>query len=617
MTENIDLTNDGDELAREVYDDFLRRQQERRFLERGWQLNMNFVCGNQYCDINSSGEIYELDQKYFWQSRRVFNHVAPIVDIRCAKLSRVRPSLVVRAASGDEADRHSAALATSILSALFEDGDIDGVLTDGTVWAETCGTAFYKVVWDDLSGGSVGAVGGQSVMTGGVKISALSPFEIYPYSLSEESLEAQSSIIHARAVSVQDIYTAYGVKIEGRDIEEFGLSPFSAALHSRSGAGSLKSVKHSHEILIERYERPTAERPFGRLTIAAGGKLLFDGDLPYINGDDGARVYPFIRQTSLRLAGSFFGTSVVDRLIPLQRAYNAVKNRKHEFLNRISMGCVAVEDGSVNCEELEEDGLVPGKILVYRQGGKPPEALQLGSVPAEFSDEEGTLALEFAKVSGTNDLSENADSFAGVTSATGLQLILEQDEIRMENAYSEIKRALKNIGRKALRLYRQFATDMHLLRYAGENNSLTVVYFKGSDISSDDVVLEADAEANMTSAQKRSVIYELMDRGLFLDNEGKFTASAKNKVFEILGYKSLAGERDLTELNRARAGEENLLMNSDEAALKSYDDHAVHINEHTAYLLTGKLSEDIEKRICAHIDMHKAALKEEVSKNEN
>lgn len=608
MTEDLDLTRDfDDELAKEVYEDFLKRQQERRFSERGWQLNMNFVCGNQYCDINSSGEIYELDQKYFWQSRRVFNHIAAIVDIRCAKLSRVRPKLTVRAASEEEGDRHSASLATSILSALFEDGDIDGVLTDGTVWAETCGTAFYKIVWDDTTGGSVGAVDGKSVKVGGVKISALSPFEIYPYSLSEENLEAQPSIIHARAVSVKDIYTAYGVKLAGRDIEEFSLSPYSAAIHSRSGVGSLKSVRHDYEILVERYERPTAERPLGRLTIVAGGKLLFDGDMPYINGDDGARVYPFVRQTSVRLAGSFFGTSVVDRLIPLQRAYNAVKNRKHEFLNRISMGCVAVEDGSVNCEELEEDGLVPGKILVYRQGGKPPEALQLGSVPSEFSEEEANLIQEFAKVSGTNDLSENADSFAGVTSATGLQLILDQDEIRMENAYAQIKRALKNIGRQALRLYRQFATDMHLLRYAGENNALTVIYFKGSDISSDDVVLEADAEANLTSAQKRSIIYELMDRGLFLDDEGKFTASAKNKIFEMLGYKSLAGERDLSELNRARASEENVTMEKTECPVNEYDDHVIHITEHKAYLLTGNISKDTEGRICAHIKMHESA----------
>ena len=317
-------------------------------------------------------------------------------------------------------------------------------------------------------------------------MAAVPPFEIYPFSLSEQSLSAQPSIIHAQALPVRDIYTAYGVKIEGVDIEDIA--------YSRRDMRASKAVKHGYGLLIERYERPTEDRPCGRLTVVAGGKVLYDGELPYINGDGGERAYPFVKQTALPLAGSFFGTSVVDRLIPLQRAYNAVKNRKHEFLNRISMGTVAVEDGSVDTDELAEDGLMPGKIIVYRQGAKPPEMLTLGSVPAEFGEEEKNILAEFAKVSGTGELTDNADSFAGITSATGLQLIIEQDESRMEYAYQQIKRALKDIGRQILRLYRQFATDVRLLKYSGGNNALSIIYFKGSDISSDDVVLVADSE---------------------------------------------------------------------------------------------------------------------------
>ena len=37
-----------EKLADEVTEDFLKRQEERRFLEIQWQMNMNFVNGNQY-----------------------------------------------------------------------------------------------------------------------------------------------------------------------------------------------------------------------------------------------------------------------------------------------------------------------------------------------------------------------------------------------------------------------------------------------------------------------------------------------------------------------------------------------------------------------------------------
>ncbi len=599
------------EIVKDVMQDFSARQQDRRLLERGWQLDMNFLCGNQYCDINRLGEIEEVGKAYYWQPRRVFNYIAPTIETRCAKLARIRPALKVRAAGDEESDRHSAELSSAILAAVSEDSNLDGIISAATVWSETCGTVFYQVTWDGSCGETVGRdENGAPVRNGGVKIAVVSPFEIYPASLAEEKIENQTSIIHAKAVSVQDIYAAYGVRLAGRDIDEFSLSPYSASVHASPCGGAVKTTLHGYELIVERYERPTPDRPDGRLIVAAGDCLLYDGALPYKNGTDGERGYPFIKQTALPLAGGFFGGSVVDRLIPVQRAYNAVKNRKHEFLNRICMGTVAVEDGSVDVDELEEDGLMPGKILVYRQGSAPPEMLALGGVPAEFTEEEEKLQAEFSKISGTGELTQNGQSMHSVTSATGLQLIIEQDDARLNTSYQEIKDALKAVGKHVLRLYRQFADDLRLMKLSGGDGKLTLFYFKGNDLSSDDVVLEADSDVNMTPAQRRTVVYEMLDRGLFSDDGGRISASVKNRLLEMLGYKGFAGERDISELHRARAGEENLAMKTEEAAVRDYDDHAVHINEHIAFLLSENADEATEARICGHINIHKNKLSE-------
>lgn len=107
MTEREDdILKEQEELVAEVQADFKRRQEERRAIERGWQLNMNFLSGNQYCDVNSLGEIESDTGGYYWQEKRVFNHIAPTVDTRCCKLTGIRPKLAVRAASEDE-DRKS------------------------------------------------------------------------------------------------------------------------------------------------------------------------------------------------------------------------------------------------------------------------------------------------------------------------------------------------------------------------------------------------------------------------------------------------------------------------------------------------------------------------------
>ena len=84
-------------LAIEIMQDFERRREARRSLESGWLLNMNFFSGNQYCDVSPFGGVTEEDKQFYWQSRRVFNHIAPTIDSRIAKLEKMKPELTVRA----------------------------------------------------------------------------------------------------------------------------------------------------------------------------------------------------------------------------------------------------------------------------------------------------------------------------------------------------------------------------------------------------------------------------------------------------------------------------------------------------------------------------------------
>ena len=102
-------------IAREVQEDYLNRREMRRSLENGWKLNLNFFSGNQYCDISPLGDVVEEDKRFYWQSRRVFNHIAPTIDARLAKLETMKPELRVRAFSDEDGDVQAAKLATGML----------------------------------------------------------------------------------------------------------------------------------------------------------------------------------------------------------------------------------------------------------------------------------------------------------------------------------------------------------------------------------------------------------------------------------------------------------------------------------------------------------------------
>lgn len=606
-------------LVEAVKEDFEARRSARRSLERCWEMNMNFYSGNQYYDLSPEGELTEEDRAYYWQSRRVFNRIAPTVDTRCAKLEKNRPRFSVRAFSDEEADVKCARLAAGVLAATAERIGLDEIVNRATVWSEICGTAFYKVAWDPGSGRTIGEGKCGKIREGEVSVTPLSPFEVFPDRLNADRMEEIRSIIHAKALPVGEIAERFGVSLPGREIGEFTMLPYSSPSHQNVAPGGQNIRGEAYEIVIERYTMPDSKNKNGRLEIVAGDKLLYEGALPYENGESGERILPFVRQTSLSLPGAFFGASIVDRLIPLQRAYNAVKNRKHEFLNRISTGVVTVEDGAVDTDELSEDGLCPGKILVYRQGSQPPALLDCGTFPSEFGKEEESLVEEFAVVSGTSEITRNSSAPANVTSATGLQLLLDQEGDRLSVSMRSISRAMEEIGRQILKLYKQFASTGRVARMSGEGRGTEAFYFDAADLSVEDVTI--DCGTAQSPEQKRAAVLQLLELGLLSDDDGKLSKDAKNKILETLGYGNLSGIRDISALHISRAEKENILLSKgEEVRAESYDDHEAHYTEHVRFLLSEGFDGNeetkarVERHICEHLEYEKKGNKREKEK---
>lgn len=221
-------------------------------------------------------------------------------------------------------------------------------------------------------------------------ITVCSPFEIYPNKLDVSNMAEISSIIHAKKVDDQ--------------------------------------------LVIERWTRD-------RLTIVRDHNLVYDGALPY--------PFPFVRGTSELVAGQFFGKSVVDRMIPVQRAYNSIKNRRAEFMSRMACGVVAVEDGSVDLDSLEVDGLCPGKVIVYQQGYREPKFMEAGAIPEELTKEEDRLLAEFNTISCGGDLLSTLASRVNVGEGT-LTIYNEQAKRQLRRSIQSIEDVYAEVGRKIL-----------------------------------------------------------------------------------------------------------------------------------------------------------------------
>ena len=607
-----------DRIVEEIRQDYEKRRQARRSLEAQWQLNINFYMGNQYSFLRPNNNLTELDKQYFWQEKEVFNHITPTIETRLAKLLQLTPEVKVLPASTDDEDIHSAKLSKEIFDAVADRVSLQKIIKNATSWSEICGTSFYKVVWNNDLGMVFGSTDkNHAIKLGDVEVSVCSPFEIFPDNLACENVEDLRSIIHAKAVNVEEIKSIYNVNVKPEKCFAFTLDNSFNTVGGLGYDSSISSVANKEMnnscILLERYVRPSQDRPNGRLTIVAGDKLIYDGELPYIIGESGTRDLPFIKQISNYIPGSFFGASIIERIIPIQRAYNAVRNRKHEFFNRLSMGVLTVESGSVDTDALEQDGLSPGKVLVYRQGSKAPEIMDTPNVNTNFEAEEERLLEEFKNISGVNDLwDENYSSFNNL-SGTALQLLMEQDEQRLQPCIEEIKYAMVKLAKFTLRLYKQFAVVPRLLKIAGDNGEIKLHYWDQNEITSDDVVFDATRAVGETVATKRTVLLDLIKAGLLYDEDGKFSHNMRKKCLDLLGFGSWENTTDIHGLHISRAQEENIDMIEKMVEPMEIDEHDTHINEHICFILSNEIkskanSEEIKKRIIAHINLHKKFL---------
>lgn len=90
------------------------------------------------------------------------------------------------------------------------------------------------------------------------------------------------------------------------------------------------------------------------------------------------QILPIIMSQETKLSeNDLYGRNgLVSLLESYQRAYNNAMNLHNEHLEAATRGWMAAEEGSIDVDSLEEDGLAPGKVVLYRQGSVAPAVIK-------------------------------------------------------------------------------------------------------------------------------------------------------------------------------------------------------------------------------------------------
>ncbi len=582
------------QLAAELKQEYERRREERRRIELGWRLNQNFLTGNQYCDIlHETGELVEEAAGAHWEKRSVYNMIAPIVETRLAKLGRMRPGLTVRPLTEDAADISNAKLATRLLQSAFAAQGMGEKQSVAGQWAEICGSVFYKAVWNPRGGQRLGMVGGEAVYEGDIDTAVIPAYEIFPECCFKEGVENQGSIMHARVYGVKEIETLWGVRLKGKVMDVFGSDAMAltgGGYHPQFGAGRQDRMEDA-EMVIEYYEKPNAQHPEGRHIIMAGEYIVHCGVLPFVNGENKKRMYPLVQQFCLNAPGNFFGCSVIERLIPLQRDYNAINNRINEHTARMTAGNLMTEQGALVDEELIDTGIAPGTVIEYRVGATPPTWMHVSEIPQTLLARLADMRKQFIDISGVSEMARASTTTGSISSGVALEILREQDDTRLSLTAEHICAAVRELGQHWLRLFRQFAVGPRITRAAGEDMVPgTVMSWKRDDLTSDDVVVDTDNDLSNTPAQRRQLVLELMRAGLFVDPDtGRMSREGRTKLMEVFRLGNWENMTGTEELQRSRAqAEHGELEKGIVPRIGELDDHQLHLAEHTRFALSSE-----------------------------
>jgi hypothetical protein len=579
-----------------VQEEYTKRLSERKPFELQWRLNMAFIEGNQYLDINTAAQtVEEIPKMYWWQEREVFNHIAPNIETRIARLSKMRPILKVRPASNDKEDIRKTKISSQLLSNIYYDNKMKDRLMDILPWIEYTGTVLIKNIWNPEIGKTMelpqiteDGVEYIEQKEGDLQSIICPPQEILPDSSYNQEISDCKSIIHARAYHINDIKEIWGIEVIAEDVTATLLNQNSKAFNTDSNYNYSTTKLKEHAIVKEFWEIPTKNYPEGRLIIVAGAKLLYFGALPYRIGKDNSYGLPFTKAVCIKKPGCFWGKTVTERLIPIQRRYNALRNRKAEYLSSCAIGGWTIEDGSMDLDSLEQDGGSPGFIAIYKRGHNPPRKTENPPLPVTFETEERTLLQEFSILSGVSEISRQSAAPVGVKSGVAMSLALEQDETRLAATAGNIEEFLVENGEQWLRLCKQYVKGYRLLESVGRNNLVDVYDWTGSDLKADDVIMESLSGLSETPAQRRQMIFDLLATGLFLNPDTKqIDRETRARILEILEFGDWEGIDGDDQLHISKAERENRMLSESQFTLAdNYDDHMIHIKRHNEYRLT-------------------------------
>lgn len=590
-----------------VQNQYSQAKNARSKIERQWTVNLAFFRGKQnvafvQSTVASNGFRLLVPPAPPWRVRLVINKVRPMIRKEMAKLTSQRPSFTVVPATNEDEDYYAAKAAEQVLESNYSDYKIEEVNRSMVWWLTTCGTSYIKCYWDSKKvvpkKGQVDQLTGQPTdIVGDTCVEHIVPLFIYVPDLLEEDIEKQSYVIHAFTKPRDWIQQYYGKEVATKAMIKSTTDFLEDTFFDITGTS--KPRLQEQILCLEMWIKPGGHPWFPK-----GGMILLVGDqlytiieeFPYSHG-----MYPFIKFIHIP-SGSFYGSSVIEDIVPLQREYNRSRSQIIEAKNMMAKPRMIGPDGALDPAKITTE---PGQYIPVKFGMESlVRILEMPQLPIYVENEIVRIQQDMDDISGQHEISRGQIP-TQVTAATAISYLQEQDDTILALTIDSIEAGMAKLGSQLLSFAETYWTQDRLVKVAGKDESFNVQFLKGSALKGNtDVRVEAGSALPSSKAARQALLVDLFKMGAFGNDPSEFLRIMDLKGIEkvIEGYK----------IDISQAQRENMKMALGQPIeINDFDEHQVHLEYHDRYSKTQEyemLDDQIKQLFVEHRQAHQQAL---------
>lgn len=539
----------------------LRCRTVRQQIERQWYLNLAFYAGKQNVQLvptsNSSGSnvgvrLYIPPAPYY-RARPVVNRIRPIIRTELSKLTAQKPTATVVPATSEDADLSAAQAAEQIWNSIYWEKKLRSIFRQAMLWTLCTGTGFMKVYWDPSKKSSqwtdfspeekmmLAQMGGpkEKPADGDFCFESVTPFHIFVPDMLQEDIEDQPYVIQVQTRTPEWVKLNYGLDMPPNVMEASDI--LNDSFLNLVGAGEFRK---DSILCYEVWIKPgnVDFMPEGGMFTIIGDRLVqFVKGNPYIH-----QQYPFAKIPHIPTS-RFYADSVINDLVPIQREYNRTRGQIVEAKNKMAHPQLMAAKGSIVASKITTE---PGQVIEYELGFPVPEPLPLQGLPAYVLQELDRSLMDFEDISGQHQVSKGQVP-AGVTAATAINFLQEQDESMLSVTHEGIEEAFQKLGYQTLCYVKQYWDLPRQVKVTGKDGFYNVISFRGSDLRDNtDIRIEAGSSLPTSKAAKQAFLMDMMTQGFIPPEKGL-------ELMDMGGVQRLYEE---IQVDAAQASRENMRM---------------------------------------------------------